>query len=307
MGIGWEKYLKLGIVHFMAYPETIKGEGPILETLTEIAKDDDFEVVELTWIRDAKVRKRVQDLLASANLEVAYGAQPRLLIKKLNLNDFNEEGRLMAVKEVKDSLDEARSLGAKGVAILSGKDPGVERRNEAKIKLIESLKESADYAAEKGMNVILEQFDRVPYGKNCLVGPTIEAVETIRKTARSNLGLMIDLSHLPLLEETPKEVLAMAKDYLHHIHIGNCVKKFPEHPAYGDEHPRFGLLEGENGVKELKEFLGELFKVGYLKEEKRDRPIVSFEVKPMKDELSGVIIADAKRTFHQAWSEIDKL
>ena len=27
------KYMKVGIIHFMAYPSTMKGEGPIVETV----------------------------------------------------------------------------------------------------------------------------------------------------------------------------------------------------------------------------------------------------------------------------------
>lgn len=38
------KYMKVGLVHFMAYPNTINGEGPIIETLKKIARDDYFEV-----------------------------------------------------------------------------------------------------------------------------------------------------------------------------------------------------------------------------------------------------------------------
>ena len=298
----WKEYFKLGIIHFMAYPETMKGEGPILETLTQIVRDSDFQVVELTWIKDKEVRKAVLDLLKSANLEAAYGAQPRLLSKKLNLCDLDVQAREAAIAEVKESIDEAHYLGAKRVAVLSGKDPGNERRNESKVKLIESLKEISDYAMEQKIDILLEQFDRVPYGKNCLIGPTVEAMEIIERTDCFNLGLMIDLSHLPLLEETAEQSLGLAKKYLRHVHIGNCVKKNPDHPAYGDEHPRFGIPEGENGVQELEEFLQELFKIGYLKKRETDQPIISFEVKPMKNESSDEVIANAKKTLFQAWS-----
>jgi hypothetical protein len=30
------KYMKVGLVHFMAYPATIKGEGPILRLLRNL-------------------------------------------------------------------------------------------------------------------------------------------------------------------------------------------------------------------------------------------------------------------------------
>ena len=186
----------------------------------------------------------------------------------------------------------------------TGKDPGSERRNESKVKLIESLKEVADYAIEKKTDILLEQFDRVPYGKNCLIGPTVEAVEIVERTNRPNLGLMVDLSHLPLLDETAEQALGSAREHLRHVHIGNCVKRNPDHPVHGDEHPRFGIPEGENGVPELKEFLQELFKIGYLKEGKPDLPAVSFEVKPMKGESSELVIADSKAALRRAWAEV---
>jgi hypothetical protein len=45
------KYFKIGTIHFMSYPETIKGEGPIVETMQKILADDYFDAVELTWIK----------------------------------------------------------------------------------------------------------------------------------------------------------------------------------------------------------------------------------------------------------------
>ena len=86
-----------------------------------------------------------------------------------------------------------------------------------------------------------------------------------------------------------------------HIHIGNCVKK-EGHPAYGDQHPRFGIEGGENDVPEVVEFLQELFHIGYLGEGKR--PIVAFEVKPLPGESSEMVIAGAKRTLVEAWSRV---
>ena len=49
------KYAKIGLVHFMAYPSTIKGDGPIEETILKIAVDDYFDALEITWIKDALV------------------------------------------------------------------------------------------------------------------------------------------------------------------------------------------------------------------------------------------------------------
>ena len=94
------KFMKVGLIHFMAYPQLIKGEGPILETLQKIAQDDSFTAVEVSWIKDAKVRQKAKKLLEVSHLTVAYAAQPRLMVKKLNLNSLNETERQEAVNEV---------------------------------------------------------------------------------------------------------------------------------------------------------------------------------------------------------------
>ena len=51
------QYARIGIVHFMAYKACLQGEGPILETLEKIALDPYFNVVEVTQMKDAQVRK----------------------------------------------------------------------------------------------------------------------------------------------------------------------------------------------------------------------------------------------------------
>ena len=60
-------------------------------------------------------------MLAQAHMKVCYGAQPRLLGPKLNPNDLDEEGRKKAEAVLIDSVDEARYMGAKGIAFLAGK------------------------------------------------------------------------------------------------------------------------------------------------------------------------------------------
>ena len=30
MNVSWKKYMKVGLVQFMAFPQTLKGEGPVL-------------------------------------------------------------------------------------------------------------------------------------------------------------------------------------------------------------------------------------------------------------------------------------
>ena len=289
----------------MAFPECMKGEGPILETMKKLVESPYFEMIEVTQIKDPEIRKEVKELLASSEITVGYGAQPVLLSEKLDLNSLDNAQRLKAVDRIKECIDEADYLGAKSVAVLSGKNPAKEFQEQAKGALIDSLKELCDYAAKKEVKMILESFD-YDIDKCCLVGPsqvTAEIAEKVRKEYPS-FGIIYDLSHVPLLREDPKIALPILKDYLVHVHIGNCVMKDNSHPAYGDNHPPFCTPGGENFVEELKYFLEALFEIGYLAKGKKERPTISFEVKPMAGQNPEEVIASSIKTLEEAWKKL---
>lgn len=297
------KYMKVGLIHFMAYPAVMKGEGPIEETLKKIASDDYFDAVEVAWIKDKAVRQRARKIIDTSHLTVSYGGQPRLLTTGLNINDLNEEGRQKALATLKEGIDEAYEMGAVGFGFLSGKYQE-DKKEEAYRALVDSTKELCEYAKSKGNLMIAHEVFDYDVDKKSLVGPAPLArryAEEIRKEY-DNFGLMVDLSHIPLLHETIEESLLPVKDYIVHAHMGNCVVKDPLLPGYGDSHPRFGFPGGENDVDRLVEYLKVLKSIGYLNENKR--PILSFEVKPFGDEEPEMVIANAKRTLNQAWARL---
>ena len=299
------RHADVGILHFMAFPQCANGEGPILETLGKICADDYFTLVEITWIRDPEIRKAAKAMLAQSGMKYVFGSQPPLLSQKLNPNDPDEADRRKAVDQIKANIDEAAEMGCGGLSFLSGKYPGAADKARGLELLYESVTEICEYAKSKGnLPIALETFDQVLYGKNTLIGPTADAVSFAVKVRATypDFGLLLDLSHMPLLGESAKEMLIPAKDVLVHVHIGNCVMRDPSHPAYGDNHPSFGVPGGENGADELAAFLECLFEIGYLDGE-TPRPI-SFEVKPMAalGESSEIVIANSKRTLNKAWA-----
>ncbi len=295
------KYMKVGIIHFMAYPTTIKGEGHIVETITKIAEDDYFNAIEITWIKDSEVRAQAKEVLIASGMAVGYGAQPAVLVTPLNPNSLDEDERKKAVEVLKGQVDEAHFMGAGRMAFLSGKDPGAEQREAAKEALAKTTRELCDYAATKDMGITLEAFDR-DIDKKALIGPSAEAAAFAAAVDRGNFGIMPDLSHLPLLGETPEQCAEAVKDCVVHLHVGNCLMNDENHPAYGDNHPRFGIEGGENDVDELAAYLKAFMDIGFLNGE--HRPFMSFEVKPLEGESSEVVIANAKRVLNQAWAMI---
>lgn len=301
MDVSWKKYMQVGLVHFMAFPEVLKGEGPVLETLESVLTDDFFDVIEITTIRDPEVRKAAREMLVSSKIVVTYGSQPVQLVNKLDLNSLDADRRQAAVDRCLACVDEAVEMGCRGVAFLSGPHPGEGKRRKATDLLVDSFDRICSHAASIGdLKVVVETFD-FDIDKKALIGPNAEAVsfsERVRQK-HDNFGLMLDLSHLPLQRETTRHALHVAKDHLIHAHMGNCVMRDTTHPAYGDQHPRFGIAGGENDVPEVVEYIRTLIEIGYL-EENQPR-ILSFEVKPLADETTRIVLANAKRTLREAW------
>lgn len=304
----WNKFMNVGTIHFMSFPEVMKGEGPIIETMEKILSNDFFSAIEITRIKDDKVREEVKKMLRSSHMVSAYGAQPVLLSNKLNLNSFVEEDRRKAVDEIKKCIDEAAFIGTKGVAVLSGVHPGKELEQEAIKKLLQSLDELCTYSKKNNINFELETFD-YDVDKKCLIGKSELAAEIAREVRKKhdNFGLILDLSHFPIQFEQTRIALKNCADYTTHLHIGNCVVKDKSHPAYGDMHPCFGVEGGENDVAEVREFFATLFDLGWLKNDgakSADKPIISFEVKPMAGENRNIVLAHSIRVFKEAWASL---
>ncbi|MDA3731781.1 sugar phosphate isomerase/epimerase [Niameybacter massiliensis] len=299
------KYMKVGLIYFMAYPTTMKGdnEEEILSAIKKVACDDYFNAIEITWIKDEVTRNKAKKMLETSHMAIGYGGQPRLLTTGQNINDLNEEKRQIALDNLKAGIDEAYEMGAQGFAFLAGKYEEVTKETSYE-KLLASTRELCDYAASKGdMKVILEVFD-YDVDKKSLIGPVELArryAEDMRKT-HDNFGLMVDLSHLPLVRETAEEAILPIKDYIVHAHMGNAVCKDADMEAYGDAHPRFGFPNSENDVDELTTYLKVLMDIGFLNE--TNPPIVSFEVKPWGDEDPDIVVANAKRTLNEAWGKL---
>ncbi|MFJ7513023.1 sugar phosphate isomerase/epimerase family protein [Peribacillus simplex] len=296
-------FMQVGIVHFMAYPNAISGEE-YLHTLSTIIEDDFFSAVEIKSAPDEETAEQARRLLESSGVLVGFSGHPALIRNKADLNSIEKEERQRAVTLLKCAIDEAYQFGAKNFAFMSGKDPGQADREMAVGYLIESIQEVCQYARSKGdLEILLEPFDHQT-DFQCLIGPSelaVEVAQEVRKVDPS-FGLMVDLSHLPMLGETPEKALTTTRDYLKHAHMGNCLIDDSNNPLYGDKHPRFGYPGSEIDIPELTEYLRTLLNIGYL-EEGKNRTL-SFEIKPAPGESPKAIISQAKRKLRAAWLQI---
>jgi sugar phosphate isomerase/epimerase len=308
----WDQVMDLSIVHPLIWFACRAGEGPIMETLPLIVNDVDFGAIEIAPPKDPAIREQARQLLASAQMQVVYLPILPVLLERLELGSADADERQHAITRLKELIDEAISFDSTMAMIQGPLDKPDDQREATIERLTEDIQELCDYAEAQSKDRLLfitfENFDR-DVEKKRLMGPTTETVAMAEAVDRKNFGLTIDLSHLPLLGETPEHALQTARDHIIHAHIGNCVVDYPDSPLYGDMHPRFGHPLGHNDLPEVVDYLQQLNTINYWENTKNklgQKPILTIELKanpPEEDPLA--IIANGKRTFRRAWAEVN--
>jgi len=288
--------LRIGIVHSQLYPQTMSGEGPLIETVAALAAETSLSVIELGHVRDELTRARLKILLASSGLRVAFNAGPEILRHGWDLGAEDGAARADALAGVRAQLEEASFLGARLLTVMSGPDVAAERRAAARGWLVESLQRLGDEAARMGISVALEPCDREVDRKR-LIGPVAEAVDVAKQSKRENVGLTLDLAHLILLKENVTDAVSNARNFLLHAQISNCVLA-DGHPARGDQHPAFGTEGSLAGIEQVTVFLKALDRYGFWK--KPNGGWLTIEVRPREEEYSSVVLAGALRVVREA-------
>jgi sugar phosphate isomerase/epimerase len=260
----------IGIVSFMLFPELMRSSENASEKLRILIEDPFFELLEVMMINDEEWKKIVE-INTKYGKVFALGLQPVVLTRGVNPSAINEDERKKAVEMLLGEVRKAGERGYKAVGLCTGPNIDGPDRIKAFDSLIKTLIELGTEASRYNMNIYLETFDIV-WDRKRLLGPFTEAVKVIEKVRENgvkNVYLMWDLSHAPLLNESP-EILKTYPEYLGHVHIG-CAKKVNDKLL--DTHPGFyrpGALNTEKDVAKLLEILHSV----------RYRGAISFEVRP---------------------------
>lgn len=291
------KYFKLGTIQWMSHPTY-----DVLDSISRFCSDPDLDALEVCHFKDDETRAKAKRLLEQSHMKVCFGAQPTLLGGKLNPNAIDEAERQKAEDALMGCLDEAEYLGAKGIAFLAGKWEE-ETKDQAFDQLVKTTVNVCKYAATKDMMVELEVFD-FDVEKASLIGPAPYAAQYAAavRSQVNNFGLMVDLSHFPITYEKAQFVVQNCRPYITHLHMGNAVA-VKDAEGYGDQHQRFGFPNGTNDTEELLDYFRVLKAEGFFRAD--DPLVLSFEVKPWKDEDPDIIYANSKRVLNRAWALLE--
>lgn len=299
----WSTFVKLGINHHLLYPASMESSDVHRATLPELLRDDRFEVIDL-FVPDEATFAEEAPLIRASGKQVVYNC-PLMNGEGRSPHSPDRDVRERTLQAVKRHVDRAVRLGADKMVVASGVDPGAEHRGRETDEFARYLQQLCAYAPDD-LLLLIEPFDR-SIGKNLLIGPTAEAarlVERVRGNGLANLGLLTDMGHVPLMEETFREAVRVSAPFLHHIHLGSCVMRDSNDPLYGDMHPPWGYPGGENDVAETAAFLEELFAAGYLGEGRR--PTVTFEMRPYPGLTESESIELFLAKFNEAWAIVEE-
>ncbi|MDK6028640.1 TIM barrel protein [Ignisphaera sp. 4213-co] len=280
----------IGIVSFMVFPELMKTSEGASEKIRVLLEDPYFDLLEVTIIDDGEWRK-LYELNKAYGKKFALGLQPVILTRGVNPSPVDESERVRNVEILAKEIRVAGERGYKAVGICSGPNVEGPDREKAKNALIKSLIELASEAAKYNMNLYLETFD-VVWDRKRLAGALLETVKIVEKAREQakNIYIMWDLSHAPLLNESP-EILKSYPEFIGHIHIG-CAKQVGDKLL--DTHPGFyrpGALNTEYDVAKLLTVLSDI----------KYRGAISFEVRPEEGQHPLEVVNSAKSVLLRAF------
>lgn len=300
----WDKIVPGTTYHI--FPDIAKNKTIINERLAAILTDPFFGAVQVPPVGDEGIARTVAASFRLSATRLVYGVGGSLARLGLDLHSLDTTKRAESISKAKELIDEAYLLGAVLIDLNPAKDPGPDRRAEAKAALVDSLTELCEYSVSKNREepiaISMEHFDR-DVDKKYLLGPTSETVEVIEQVKRkvSNIGVTMDISHLMLLGEDPAQSVKIASSHILHAHLSNYILREGD-PRSGDHHPPFWVSYGMVGPREVASFLHALDRVGYFKGEADNprRGLVTFEIRPGTGETPEMIIAGSKRILRIA-------
>ncbi|MFP4430834.1 MAG: sugar phosphate isomerase/epimerase family protein [Spirochaetota bacterium] len=300
-------------------PDIQKDPSEAGRLLAPFLRDGYWKTFQIPPVGSRDAAAKLGAVLRLAGVRPTFDIGGTVTDGELNLQSPDPVIRAKALETAEELVDQAYLIGARVADFNPGPDPGPETRTQELANLADSLARLCDYAAEKAadqggrrngewpevLTISLEHFDR-EVDKRRILGPTEEAAEFIRGLRRRvpNIGLTMDLSHLVLLGEDPKEAVTIARSYVTNAHLSNCIFGDRNDPRWGDRHPPFFVPGGTVDAGTIEAFVSGLQEIGYFAPNSSGSGMLTFQVKPAPEEDPFRVAAGCRRLLEEVLAGI---
>jgi sugar phosphate isomerase/epimerase len=296
-----ENYARLGMVHHLLYSKSLNTPEDHARTLREFVKRTDIETFDCCLPYGEPLRSETAKAVAASGKEHLVFATHLFPLRKLSFASTSYSEQAQARMIVADMVAQAASIGATGFIFASG-GPTPSKATEANYTAFADFcLWLCDQLRPHGITAMLEPFD-MEFDKCFLMGATRRCVQLLEDLKVDNIGLELDMAHLPLMKEPFHEAIETCAPWLKRVHLGNCVMRHPQDPFYGDNHPPIGYPNGEIDVPQLVPILQDLLNVGFLNTETRGDLVIEFNPFPGRSENESAL--DNIERVRQAWSQV---
>lgn len=189
-------------------------------------------------------RKKIKELFSENKLEIpCITAYTRFGYQDYSIRQDN-------IEQLKKIIDLAADIGADYIRTFGPAPESTFSLEEVIAWIRESFLEIDDYAAEKGVKVLLESHDELCQGK--------DLIKIFEGSGLKSCGLLWDVAHSVRAGEKMVETISYIKDYIYHIHIKDWIE-------LNNAEDHYVLLgAGELEINKLLRFLKDINYSGYL-------------------------------------------
>uniref|UniRef100_A0A832MPQ7 Sugar phosphate isomerase/epimerase n=1 Tax=Pseudothermotoga hypogea TaxID=57487 RepID=A0A832MPQ7_9THEM len=192
----------------------------------KMAKQIGYDAVEIA-IRDPSTVdvEELKELLDELRMPVAaIGTGQAYLADGLSITAQDVSIRNRAMERLKSHIDFASIFNAKVIIGLVRGKRDKRALDEVLELFVESLKELADYAEKKGVELVIEPLNR--YETDFL--NTLEEVKSVLESLnRKNVGILADTFHMNVEEASIEESITKCGKWIKHFHVADSNRWAP--------------------------------------------------------------------------------
>jgi len=268
MSSNYREFISLGANHHMLH-KFPKSDKLHCETMLPFLDDQRFDVFDGFILDEEPYRSQEVAAVKASGRPFITNIGDKAGKPKLYPTAIDKDIRKYTIDHYKHELEKAILVDSKKVVTGSGpqhpKDYDV-----AFDALVDFYCTLCDFVPNDVM-ILLEHTD-TNIDKCFFMGSSRETArvcDAVHAAGFTNFGSMIDMCHLPLINETVTQAFNDLGKYMNHIHFGTCVIGDKTNKYYGDRHPAWGFPGTTWAEKEIAELITLCLKSGYFSRENR--------------------------------------